>query len=101
MVHRDIKSENVLLSKPAQEGGRAKLADFAFTCTHRADLESVERCSKLKGDPIAGTDGYMAPEILKARGKPGRAWTDGDRQAIVDPKVDMWAVGVVLHLLLT
>ncbi|MBX3472665.1 MAG: serine/threonine protein kinase [Planctomycetes bacterium] len=76
LVHRDVKPENVLFD--AQ--GRARLADFG--CAR--DLAAA---TLTETGAALGTPAYMAPEQL-----------DGQR---VDGRADAWALGVVLHELLT
>ena len=49
LVHRDLKSPNVLL---ASDGRTSKLCDFGLVGTR---------------EPTAGTPNYMAPELLEAR----------------------------------
>lgn len=67
--HRDLKAENVLVSKD----GRLKLIDFAFAF-------KGEKGAKV--DTFCGTPSYMAPEIfLKAPHCPRKA--------------DIWALGVL------
>jgi len=77
MVHRDIKPENLIYTDASKE--TVKLIDFGF-CTHwkRGDRPMTRRC---------GTNGYMAPEIVKKLG--------------CTNKVDLWSVGVAAHVLLT
>jgi serine/threonine-protein kinase len=73
LLHRDIKSQNVML----EDGGRAVLMDFG--------------AGREVGDPtaaaLAGTPLYLAPELLSGS----------------DPSVqsDVYSVGVVLYHLLT
>ena len=88
LIHRDIKSSNVLLD--ARRGGRpyVYLADFGLVRTlHTApnmDLEDVGKPIPL--DQVPGTPHYMAPE--QTRG-------------IVTQSTDIYALGVLLYQMLT
>ena len=75
LIHRDIKPQNILLSRPEAASARIilKIADFGFA---RA-LPTTSLASTLCGSPL-----YMAPEILR-----------GDRY---DAKSDLWSLGAVL-----
>ena len=75
ICHRDLKLENILLS----DRQRIKIIDFGFSIRTPED-------SKLK--IFCGTSSYMAPEIVR------KAEYNGF-------KVDVWALGVVLYVLLT
>ncbi|NND73531.1 MAG: protein kinase [Ilumatobacter sp.] len=78
MVHRDVKPANILLRRD----GRVKLADFGIA--KRFD----DIASSLTTDgTVIGTPRYLAPE--QAAGRPST------------PAVDIYAVGVVLHEMLT
>ncbi|XP_051208044.1 serine/threonine-protein kinase PEPKR2 [Lolium perenne] len=72
VVHRDIKPDNVLLSN----AGRLKLADFGLAVR-------ITDGQKLSG--VAGSPAYVAPEVLEGN---------------YSEKVDVWAAGVLLHVLL-
>lgn len=74
-VHRDVKPSNILLGRD----GRVFLADFGIAATVE-ELSEAQRTS-------AGTLAYMSPEQLA--GEP------------VDARTDIFALGVVLHELLT
>jgi serine/threonine-protein kinase len=82
VVHRDLKPDNIFLSR--REGMRPvpKLLDFGIS-----KAENVE--DTVVGDPAgalmaAGTPYYMAPE--QARGERHLDW-----------RVDLWSAGVVLY----
>lgn len=74
ILHRDLKSENLLLG----EDMCVKVADFGISC-----LES--QCGSAKG--FTGTYRWMAPEMIKEKRH--------------TKKVDVYSFGVVLWELLT
>ncbi|MCH1868257.1 Stk1 family PASTA domain-containing Ser/Thr kinase [Nocardioides sp. CFH 31398] len=86
IVHRDVKPENVLIADVSpghtEAGARVKVADFGL-----AKAVSAESQHTATGGVLIGTVSYLAPELL----------TDGR----ADPRVDVYAAGIVLHELLT
>ncbi|GAB4453252.1 MAG: hypothetical protein OHK0029_05710 [Armatimonadaceae bacterium] len=76
IVHRDLKPENIIL----QVDGAVRLLDFG--CAYDDLEESLTRTGEIIGSPA-----YMSPEQIR-----GKA---------VDARSDLFAVGILLHELLT
>ncbi|MFE0349953.1 Stk1 family PASTA domain-containing Ser/Thr kinase [Streptomyces griseoluteus] len=74
-VHRDMKPENVLIG----DDGRVKVADFGL-------VRAVDTVTSTTGS-VLGTVSYLAPEQIE--------------QGAADPRVDVYACGVVLYEMLT
>ena len=73
IVHRDIKAENILISRKDGEIVNVKLIDFGFSKVIKNNLAVS----------FLGTGGYIAPEIRQ--------------QKQYSKSVDMWACGVLLY----
>ncbi|MEU5055530.1 Stk1 family PASTA domain-containing Ser/Thr kinase [Streptomyces sp. NPDC001939] len=74
-VHRDMKPENVLIG----DDGRVKVADFGL-------VRAVNTVTNTTG-AVLGTVSYLAPEQIES--------------GTADPRVDVYACGVVLYEMLT
>ena len=80
VIHRDLKPNNVML-ETGGSGLHVSIMDFGLARPHEAE-------NTLSGSGlIAGTPGYMAPELLRG-GRPTKA-------------TDLFALGVVLHEVLS
>jgi Tol biopolymer transport system component len=80
IIHRDLKPNNVML-ETGSSGPHVSIMDFGLARPHEAE-------NTLFGSGvIAGTPGYMAPEMLRGE-RPTKA-------------TDLYALGVVLHQVLT
>ena len=79
IVHRDLKSANVVITPEAQ----VKLIDFGIAVSlSEADADAVTRTQASPVAP-AGTLTYMAPEVLNG--------------AEASARSDIWALGVLLY----
>ncbi|VEN42549.1 unnamed protein product [Callosobruchus maculatus] len=75
IVHRDVKPENLLVELEGDRVRLLKLGDFGLACEVTKPLYTV-----------CGTPTYVAPEILAESG--------------YGLKIDVWAAGVILYILL-
>lgn len=79
VIHRDLKSANVALSRD----GTIKVLDFGLSRRVEANARGQSPEAILESASLAGTLTHIAPEVL--RGAP------------VDQRVDVWALGVLLY----
>jgi serine/threonine protein kinase len=77
IVHRDIKLENVLMHTDNKDDLTLKITDFGFAKI----FDKEELLNDFLGSPL-----YMAPEIVQKKS--------------YNSAVDIWAAGVLLHILL-
>ena len=84
VIHRDLKPANIMLTELPGQTDFVKVLDFGSALMLSAG-EEAERLTRVGS--VIGTPAYMAPEYLLGRG--------------VDARVDVYAVGTLLYLLLT
>jgi serine/threonine-protein kinase len=85
IVHRDLKPANLFLTRQPDGTFRVKVLDFGISkamVTGESD-HSLTRTSSMMGSPL-----YMSPEQMRSAKN-------------VDPRTDVWALGVILFELLT
>jgi len=78
VCHRDLKPANLIL---CPDGG-VKVMDFGLAALREADAVQFTRAGQLLGTPS-----YMAPEQI--------------RRGVAEPRSDLYALGCVLHEMLT
>ncbi|MFM9959651.1 MAG: serine/threonine-protein kinase [Planctomycetaceae bacterium] len=80
LIHRDVKPDNVLMTKELHGLGRAKIGDFGLAKRVRGRGEKTF-------DGLVGTPHYMAPELFSG--------------SAASPATDVYALGVCLFRMLT
>src|SRR5579862_8157708 len=90
IVHRDLKPANIMIVRGVDEEGRpretVKVCDFGIAKTPEASQMSGEAASLTTEGILVGTPSYMSPE--QCRGE------------ALDPRADIYSLGIVLYELL-
>lgn len=85
IVHRDLKPDNIFLVPDAAGRYTVKVLDFGIAKVMDA---AGGMGSKTRTGMMLGTPGYMSPEQIK-------------NAKAVDPRSDLWSVGVMFYEMLT
>lgn len=88
VVHRDLKPGNLFLTTRADGSPLVKVLDFGLSKAIKASDGGAHEHSLTAPDMIVGSPHYMSPEQLKSLKQ-------------VDARTDVWALGVILHQLLS
>lgn len=89
LLHRDLKVENILISKSAAGTPIYKLCDFGSTAPPRQAAKTAEEGRLIEEDVQKHTTmQYRSPEMIDV-------W----RKQPIDEKADIWALGVLLYKL--
>lgn len=124
VVHRDIKLENCLIDttriKSPQEPGHLRVCDFGFAQWISSDADSNASGSVSSTDDVplnryfgpaetstsavaGGSLEYAAPEVLRVATSSSGVVRPNDMppdKSLINPAVDIWAMGVCLFALL-
>jgi tRNA A-37 threonylcarbamoyl transferase component Bud32 len=82
VIHRDLKSANIMLVRVPDSGERVKLLDFGISKGPESSAGGLTAVGT-----VLGTPEYISPEQIS--GKP------------VDPRTDLYSLGVILYEMLT
>lgn len=84
VVHRDLKPDNIFLSRHADGSEHVQVLDFGIAKLVEAAADPGESQSMTSTGTMLGTPWYMAPE-------------QGFGESDVDGRADVWAIGVILY----
>jgi serine/threonine-protein kinase len=86
MVHRDLKPANLFLAHRADGSPSVKVLDFGITKV--TDAPDIVNLDSTKASIVMGSPRYMSPEQMRSL-------------RTIDARADIWALGVILHELIT
>lgn len=94
IVHRDVKSQNVMVTTDEDGEDAAKLIDFGFASVKMERMSIAQADDPLRDstevdpDTVMGTIAYLAPEAVNGNDA-------------LDARSDLYALGVVMYEMLT
>jgi serine/threonine protein kinase len=88
IVHRDLKPANLFLATRSDGTTQIKLLDFGISKSYGNQKDLHSPASATSTANLIGSPAYMSPEQVKNPKK-------------VDGRADIWALGVIMHELLT
>jgi serine/threonine-protein kinase len=83
IVHRDLKTSNIFVTKRPDGSDLIKILDFGISKWSDGAKDELTRTGI-----VLGTPKYMAPEQVF-------------RGELVDARSDLWSIGAIIHVLLT
>ena len=87
IIHCDLKPENILVSPD----GHLSISDFGLAVSWLDPRYGDHPSHAFRGRRLAGTEGYMAPEIVSTIWNP-----NGPRRGNFGFAADIWSLGVVI-----
>jgi serine/threonine-protein kinase len=84
VVHRDLKPDNIFLSTTDSGELDVKIVDFGVAKLTALEGPAARTAGLTESGALVGTPYYMSPE---------QAFGEKD----IDPRADLWAVGVILY----
>jgi len=88
IVHRDLKPSNLFVTTRSNGTPLIKVLDFGISKALSADVDVPSSANLTATSAIMGSPLYMSPEQVRNAKQ-------------VDARTDIWALGVILHELLT
>ena len=88
VIHRDMKPENIFLTKNEEGETTVKIVDFGLAKFYEPTGGSESQARLTREGALFGTPAYMSPEQAKGQGE-------------VDQRCDLWALGCITYECLT
>lgn len=85
IIHRDVKPENLFVTRIGDESDHLKVLDFGIARLERSEAEGASALTRT--GMVAGTPHYLAPEVIEG--------------ADANAAADVYALGVALYEMLT